>query len=302
MGKKDVTIITAFFDIGRKNFEGEFARSNEKYINYFKFWARLRNNIVVYTDSVTAEEVIKIRREFGLEDRTKIVIIDDYFKIEPEILDRMEKIVKSEEFLKFRYRPNPADNNAIYDYVMLLKSWCIKDAYENGFATGMLCWLDFGFNHGGDVFKVEEEFDFKLEVDLPMDKITLFSIEDYDNKPIFHVIQDYSVYMMGAPMYVPYNLAQKLWEDVKEAMNSLLDVGFIDDDQTLLLMSAIKYPERYNIIKSDWFMPLKEYGGEHLTFERKIEKITLKDKLLKNYRIYKRNKRCMKNLRNLFWQ
>ena len=298
--EKEVTIVTAFFDIGRKNFEGQFARSNEKYIDYFKFWARIKNRIIVYTDSATAKEVIKIRKDFGLEEKTIIEIIDDYSNIENDILNNMNKIAESKDFLKYRYMDNPADNNAIYDYVMLLKSWCMQDAVQKGFAKGMLCWLDFGFNHGGDVFKSSEEFDFELKVDFPDDKITIFSINDYDDKPIFRIIQSYDVYIMGAPIYVHSNLARTLWEDVKEAMNSLLDVGFIDDDQTLLLMSAIKHRNRYNIIKSDWFMPLKEYGGNHLTIHKKELKYSLKDKLLRGYRKYKRNKKCIKNLKELF--
>ena len=32
----ELTIVTSFFDIGRKDFK-EFSRSNEQYLEYFKF-------------------------------------------------------------------------------------------------------------------------------------------------------------------------------------------------------------------------------------------------------------------------
>ena len=301
MSKREVTVVTAFFDIGRESFGSELSRSNEKYLEYFKFWARMKNKLVVFTFPAMAERVREVRNEFGLEDRTEIIVIDDIYAVEAELHSRMTQVAASEEFLKFRYMPNPADNNADYDYIMLLKAWFLKEAAEKGYADGMLCWLDFGFNHGGDVFSNSEEFDFTLNVDFPMDKVTLFSLNNYDNKPIFHIIEDYSVYMMGAPIYVSADMAAELWGDVKKSMESLLDVGFLDDDQTLLLMASLRNPERYNIIKSDWFMPLKEYGGEHLTVARKPKaKPALIDRVLKNYRIYKRNRRCIKNLESMF--
>ncbi|MBQ7969190.1 MAG: hypothetical protein IJ292_05145 [Clostridia bacterium] len=300
MSNKEVTIVTAFFDIGRESFGSELSRSNEKYLNFFRFWARMKNKLVVYTFSAMAPKVEEIRREFGLEDRTKVVVVDNVFAIEAELHKKMTSISENQEFLKFRYMPNPADNNADYNYVMLMKSWFLMDAAEKKYADGMLCWMDFGFNHGGGVFTNAEEFDFTLSVDFPDDKITLFSISDYDDKPVFHIIQDYSVYIMGFLMYVPSEMAKNLWFDVKTAMESLVDVGFIDDDQTLYLMARNRHPENYNVIKSGWFMPLKEYGGEHLTIRKFNTAPSFKDRLLKNYRVFKRNRRCIRNLKSMF--
>ena len=190
MSNREVTIVTAFFDIGREKFGSGLSRSNEKYLQFFKFWARMKNKIVVYTFEAMATKVKDLRKELGLEDRTTVVVIDDVFSIEAELHKKMVSISNNQEFLKYRYMPNSADNNADYDYVMLMKSWFLMDAAEKKYADGMLCWLDFGFNHGGAVFANEEEFDFTLSVDFPDDKITLFSINDYDDKPLFHVVQD----------------------------------------------------------------------------------------------------------------
>ncbi len=302
MNLKELTIITAFFDIGRENFK-EFSRSNDQYLEYFKFWARIQNNLVVYTNKIMAKKVEEVRREYGLLDKTKVVVIDDYLNIEPEIYKSMEKISKNETFLLYRYIDNPADNNAKYDYVMLLKSWCIKDAVEKGYAKGLLAWLDFGFNHGGKVYTNPEEFDFLWRTNLSDDKITLFYIEKDIGKPLFQIIQAYDTYIMGAPCIVPEHLAFQFWEDNKKAMEELIDFGFIDDDQTLLLMSYRKHKDRYQIFKSDWFMPLKEYGGNHLTVKKKeLKKITFKDRILTKLAIRKRNYNCLKRLKKIFFK
>ena len=61
----EITIVTAFFDIGRKNFE-TYPRSNENYLEYFKIWARMKNNLIVYTNVSMAEKVRKFRREIRI--------------------------------------------------------------------------------------------------------------------------------------------------------------------------------------------------------------------------------------------
>ncbi|CBL05387.1 Bacterial protein of unknown function (HtrL_YibB) [Megamonas hypermegale ART12/1] len=63
---RDITIVTAYFDINRKNWKG-FERSNNDYINYFKFWARIKNNLIVYTSKEFVEDILNIRKNFGLE-------------------------------------------------------------------------------------------------------------------------------------------------------------------------------------------------------------------------------------------
>lgn len=301
--KEELTIVTAFFDIGRSNMN-EYARSNDKYLEYFKFWARIKNNIVVYTDKFMAEKVKEVREEYGLLDKTTIEVIEDYLSIEPKLYERMEEVSKNQTFLTFRYNDHPMDNNAKYDYVMLLKAWCLKDAVEKGHAKGMMAWLDFGFNHGGALYTTPEEFDFLWEIkDIPNDKITMFSAKEDDNKPIFQVVQSYDVYVMGFNIIMPSELASSFWEDIKEAMNSLINVGFIDDDQTLLLMVSRMYRDRYNLLLSDWFMPIKEHGGEHLTIkEKEDKKESFKDKVLKKFRIRKRNNRCKKRLQSIFYK
>lgn len=297
--KKELTIVTAFVDIGRKNFKG-LSRSNENYLSYFKFWARIQNKLVVYTDGVMAKEVKKIRKEFGLLEKTEVIVIDDFEKIEPEILKRMETIAKDETFLKYRYMVNSADNNAKYDYIMLLKAWFIRDAVKRKVAKGMIAWLDFGFNHGGSVYPNEEEFNFLWKVDLPDDKVTMFLAKEDDNKPIFQIVQSYEVLVMGAPFIVPDKKANELWKAYKRAIISLMDCGFIDDDQTIMLMVS-RNCDFVNTIVSDWFFPIKENGGEHLTIKEK-NKPLLKDKILYHYRIFKRNRKCLKNLKELFYK
>lgn len=298
MKKDEITIVTAFFDIGRKDFKS-IPRSNEKYVEYFKFWARIKNNLIVYTDSVMAESVKKVRKEFGLLNKTKVIIIDDISTIEPEILEKMQLIEKNKYFLSFRYYENATENNSLYNYVMLLKSWCIKDSVEKGYAKGQIAWLDFGYNHGGKIFTNEKEFDFEWKYKFA-DKITYFINNKLNDEPIFYLIQSFNLSIMGAPFIVPDYLAREHWNLMKQSLEELINCGFMDDDQILMIMSYRKKPEIFDLKNSNWFMPIKDYGGNHLTIKNNANKISLKDRLLYKYRVHKRNKKYLKRFKKEF--
>jgi len=299
MKKNEITIVTAFFDIGRTNFK-ELPRSNDKYLEYFKFWARMKNKLVVYTDSVMAQKVKEVRDSFGLGNKTKIIEINDISVIEPKLLDEMKKVENDSCFYNYRYSQNVPENKALYNYVMLLKSWCINDAVEKKYADGMIAWIDFGFNHGGNKYIEPLEFDFEWKYSFD-EKITYFYNDEYRDIPVFKLVQSMEVNIMGCMFLLPSSLAHKFWELMKNSMQSLLDVGFMDDDQLVMLMAYKKAPELFRLIKSDWFLPLKQFGGEHLTVkeDEKIHK-SLKTKLLTKYRKQKRNRIYIKRLKTIF--
>ena len=66
--EKELTVVTAYFNIGRENYNDIYARGNDKYINYFKFWARMKNDLIVYTQAEFKDEILEIREKFGLRD------------------------------------------------------------------------------------------------------------------------------------------------------------------------------------------------------------------------------------------
>ena len=290
-----ITIVTAFFDIGRTNFK-EIPRSNDKYLEHFKFWARMKNDVVIYTDSVMGPKAMKVREEFGLKDKTKLVIIDDISTIDKELLERMRTIDNDKTFLSFRYNPNSAENNSLYNYVMLLKAWCIKDAVDKGLAKGQIAWLDFGYNHGGDRFTDPMDFDFEWKYSFE-DKITYFALKEDDGEPIFKKVQSLDPIIMGAPFICPSKYANTLWELEKECMNELLDIGFTDDDQLIMLMSYRKRKELFDFKICDWFMPIRDFGGEHLKYQSLPR---AKRNLLYEYRVMKRNRRYLKRFKKEF--
>lgn len=266
----EITLVTAFFDIGRKDFN-TYPRTNEQYLNYFKVWARMKNNLIVYTNKIMAEEVRKIRKEYGLLDKTTIIEIDNEEQIEPNLLKKIETVSKNSDFTNFRLYKNAVSNQYKYDYVMLLKYWCLADAVEKKLAKGMVAWIDFGFNHGDACYIKPEEFDFLWKTELADNKIHLFALNDIDERAIFRSVMLLNDCIMGCLLVLPDILCKELWELTKLAMESLIRVGFIDDDQLLLQMAYKERKEIFEIHKSNWFLPLKENGGQHLTVKTLIK-------------------------------
>lgn len=74
----EVSIVTAFFDIGRGNWQG-FARSNQQYLDWFKNLARLKNEMVIFTEPKFADAIVDMRKENGLESITKVMTTDRLF-------------------------------------------------------------------------------------------------------------------------------------------------------------------------------------------------------------------------------
>lgn len=283
----ELTIVSAFFDIGRENFKG-YERGNNKYISYFKFWARIRNNLIVYTTREFVSEILSIRRNFGLEEKTKVIEIDDYKSFDRDLYNKMKKVMDNEISLNFHKDiKRPESWNVDYNFIMMLKSYCIVDAVQKGYVKGMIAWLDFGFNHGGkDGLINKEEFDFKWKYDFP-EKINLFSHQKIDDeRPIFDIVRSMDVYIRGNIIVAPDYLWLKFSYLVKKAMESLLDCGLCDDDQTICLMAYRAQKDIFVIHDvENWYDGLKYFGGNHLTVKR-IEK-----RRNKTYKIYKERAR-----------
>lgn len=262
----EISLVTAFFNIGRENFKA-IPRTDDIYLNNFKFWARLKNNLVIYTDRFTAEKVMDIRKQFGLADKTKVIVIDDIKMIEPDILDQMRSIRNNSWFERFRILPNATSNIPEYSYLMLLKAWFLADAAKNSYINEMVAWIDFGFNHGGKLYTNPEEFDFTWDFDFS-DKIHLFYYEKLDTKPAYEMVRRLCDSIMGCIYILPAHYCNDLWNLTKQAMLNLLALGLYDDDQMLLLMAYRTKPEIFEIHKSEWFLPIREYGGSHLSVRR----------------------------------
>ena len=256
-------IVTAFFDIGRGDFS-VLSRKTEEYMEHFEFWARIQNEMVIYCESKNRDRIFNIRKQYGLEDKTTIYVIDEYKTIEKDILNKMEKVSNDISFARFRYYENALSNQSLYDYIMFLKWWTLQDAAKHYSGDTMMAWIDFGYNKGGDYYLKCNEFDYLWDYDFT-DKINLFCLKNPDNIQILDSLQFQTDCFIGGTAIVPASKCHILWEYIKDSMNALLTIGSIDDDQMLLLMAYKAHKEEFNITICDWFQVFEKCSNHSFT-------------------------------------
>ena len=259
----ETLLVTAFFDIGRgesniKNLK----RSSQKYFDYFKHWARIQNILVVYTQPEFVNDVMKIREAFGLKEKTIIITIEDLATIEPQIYRRMIEVEERGDWSYLRLHIAALSNQAMYDYIMLIKYWCMANAVTHLSFNGNVAWIDFGFDHGGKCYTDSNDFNFLWQPNIEVG-IHFFANTDIDNSSM-GVLLLQSDCIMGCLVLAHSSKCQQLWEYCKDAMKALLMLDAIDDDQQLLLMAYRAHPDDIFIHHSNWFLPLKELGGKQL--------------------------------------
>lgn len=257
---KEITIVSGYFDINRAKWSN-FKRSNTDYVDYFKKWATISNKIIFFSDSnEICEEVKQYRKSLGLGERTKVVYIEDVSEIDSVLYSSIQKTTENSIQHDFRlHQLNPEVINANYNYIMLIKEWCVFKAVTEGYAKDLVAWVDFGYNHGGETVDSEGFDGFLWEYDFP-EKICLFSCQDIDyNRPIFDIVRSMSVYIMGTVIVAPDRLWVKLWDYVREEMMALNHCGLVDDDQTILLMVCQNHKDECEIFKSSWNKIISDY-------------------------------------------
>lgn len=270
---KEITVVTAFFNINRSNWKG-FARSEDKYFEYFSSWAKIKNKLVVYVENEYMEKkILDFRSELGLKDKTVVYRVEDYKKIDQELYASIKNATENKVQKLYRLQPaNPEVWNNDYNYVMLLKMWCVQDAVSKGVATGMIAWMDFGYNHGGEAISLDSDFNFLWTYDFPQ-KINLFYIQKPDNRPIFDIVFLMDTYIMGTVIIGQDKLWRDFWLLMKKNMMSLNACGMTDDDQNIILMCYRERPEMFELHESKWQLPMWQFGGRHLKIVEPTKKV-----------------------------
>lgn len=267
---EEITLVTDFFDIGRgQDKNKDLRRTAQRYFDEFKRWARIQNTLVVYTDSDSAEIIKGIRAEYGLGEKTIIIQIDNLFELVSGLLPKLEKISHNKDFLNFRYLPEASSNNPKYDYLWMMKYYFMNDAYERGLLSENVVWMDFGFDHGGITYSDAEDYNFLWKYDFK-NKIHISCLHDPDSVIGMQSLQFQDDCVMGCMYGLSRELVPIFWHLVEDAMNALLMLDCMDDDQQLVLMAYKARPEIFEVHVTDWQMIMKEMGATHMKVREKL--------------------------------
>jgi len=259
----EITIVTAFFDIGRgdwtpdKGLPHYLHRSTQTYMDRFAIMAKLDNPMVVYTSKDLVDQVKKIRGD----KPTDILTLD--FPNSFEVLREEVKKIQKDSVYQSKINPsqikNPEYWNADYVVVNLLKSSFVTRAM-NVIHTDLVAWMDFGYCRDESTLNGVELWQYPFD----KDKIHFFSLKDWvDGTYLEDVIFNNDVHITGPCIVAGKDVWPILEHLVHHNVNELLKNNLIDDDQTVLLMSYLQKPELFElhpVNNQDWFVAFKDYN------------------------------------------
>lgn len=274
----DITIVTAFFDIGRGDLPKEKHgrplpwyqhRSIDTYFEYFEKQARLNNDMVIYTTPDLVDRVVALREKYGHGDKTVVVQMPSYLPegLEP-LKEEIQRIMDLPEYIANIDNPQLIEYwHADYVLVNIFKAMYVSSAINAGHVkTPLTAWIDFGYARSDETIPTEV-LDKGWKYDFDVNKIHMFNQRPVDviekERPISDIIKTGDVYIQGCHIVG----GTEKWADFGLAvfanLRELVSHDLIDDDQTLLLLAALSHPElvelHYNS-PDDWFRVFKDYN------------------------------------------
>lgn len=261
-----ISIVTAFYDIGRGDWSTSteknggplphyLQRSVDKYIDHFTRMCEINTEIIVYTSSDIAPRLAAI------SPNVKVVEYD-YFNLHKELRDKIEVIQKSPEFIRkinpYQVR-NPEYWSKDYVGVTSLKAFYVSDAFERGLITNeFAAWVDFGYCRDDEHIPTSKIW----EYDFTPGFMHYFNYRDPELKQarqqVSMAVQNNIVFIIGGVFVAQKEEWHVLAVDMKEALEHLISLGLVDDDQGLLLMAYFKNPDMYELHKMPLDAPIED--------------------------------------------
>lgn len=261
----DITIVTAFFDIGRSEWTPDkglphyLHRTTKTYLERFSHMAKLDNPMVVFTSKEFAKEIQFLRQN----KPTDILTVDFHGSFE-KLRNEIKRVQSSAEY-QSKINPmqvkNPEYWSADYVLVNMLKASFVNQAIKSDLIyTDLAAWLDFGYCREESTLNGVQNWQYPFD----KNKIHFFNLKDWkEGTYIEEVIFNNDVHITGPCIVAGKDAWPVLEALVHHNLDELLKNNLIDDDQTLLLMSYLQKPELFELHKvnaNDWFIVFKEYN------------------------------------------
>jgi hypothetical protein len=265
---QDITLVTAFFDIGRSNWSS-FTRSTECYINSFIHYYNYDYKMIIFIDDryidVVKEKISKMNSTTS-ENKTLIPINSTWLD---ENIYSWRQIDSVKEVMSSEYYKNICSNRikngypenvyAEYNLINISKIDFICYAINNILTIGntdtnFICWSDFGYfssilNNNTDNFPYTS-----LDIRYFNTKKINFCLRNKLNEND----KDYIYSLLNAPQTFTGTFwganckNMKLFQTlVHDEVNEMIKNNIFDDDQHIYLRCFLKNPSSFELYLSD---------------------------------------------------
>jgi protein YibB len=240
-----ITIVTAFFDIGRGDWT-KFARSVDIYFRNFERLCLLDNPIILFTESKHRERLSRLQAK-----KANLVVYyeDDLFERHADLLAAIGRVQQSEAYKQGILDPQcPEYYEPRYVLVNYLKAqFCESAIRQQGIQSGLVAWIDFGY------LKKKRQIPMSLRWDYPYeDKIHMYSLLPVDGEiDITKTVKENIVYIQGCHIIAPAHRWPQMVQLMQGAIDRLFSMGLTDDDQSMLLLAYLASPQDFVIHPAD---------------------------------------------------
>ncbi|MFV5463114.1 WlaTC/HtrL family glycosyltransferase [Acinetobacter towneri] len=274
-----ITIITAFFDIGRGSWSVEnghpcyLERSTEKYFKYFSNLAQLENNMVIFTSTDYVEKIKAIR-----EDKPTTIIdicLNEKFHSCKQLITDIQQSKDFQKQIGVEQLKNPEYWSAEYVLVTNLKSYFVKKAIKAGLVhSSLAAWVDFGYCRNLKTLNKIKAWDFSFS----LEKVHFFSIKktfEINAENVNYAIFNNQAFIIGGVIVAVPGKWLTFSNLVYQCQIDLLNQHIVDDDQGVYLTTLLKQPELFEIHylgEDQWFDVFKLYANRQLGVIDRIKK------------------------------
>lgn len=257
--KPEITIVTAYFNIGTLNKGGPFGQyTPEKYIKWMSVFGRIDNPLIMFTDSKEVKEIFEgLRRKFPPE-RTQIHLVQREELWAFQLAQEIKQVFSQPNYPD--HDPNTVHEN--YSCVMHAKFELVnKVIREEMFHTKYLAWLDVGLFRA----VVDEKHIFPLSIPADFDPTKVA----YSGQTVFdptltpmQIVAGNKVWVGGAMFLGRPEILYIYTQDYMRAVRKLLDMKVMSTDQQviyIMYLPSFDFQPRVEIQtytthgEDDWF-------------------------------------------------
>ncbi|XP_046377194.1 uncharacterized protein LOC124149561 [Haliotis rufescens] len=226
----DVTIITAYFNLGKFTKGTGYSYTPHLYTHWMQVFARLNNPLVVFTDSQDVYDLfVKLRQNFA-SNQSKIILLERSKLWSFSLAGEIRNVYRQHNYPK--YHPNTVNEN--YSCVMHAKFELVnKVIREQLYKTKYLSWLDIGLFRDiageGSVFPIQTP---------PLwdeNKVAYSEVHDFEaSLTPTEVIFQNRVWVCGAMFLGRPEVLYMYTKDYMKAVRMLLDQSLMSTDQQVI--------------------------------------------------------------------
>lgn len=272
MVSSSITIVTAFFDIGRENWNTEngyknnYTRTTDTYLDYFKNLAKLNNQIIVFTSPDLYERIKKIRK-----GKPTTIILIDFNKKFKFLIKRIREIQSSEsykEMIPLDEQKKPEYISPEYVLLTNLKPYFVTKAIKMKLVSSdLVAWIDFGYCRNDRTVGRINEWNYLFD----KSKLNCFTInkllQQSDASEALDQMLKGKVLIIGGALVGGVSSWLTFYDLICRLYKKALNDKFVDDDQYFITMCYYNAPQlvKPNYLgKSKWFDLFKRYRNNSL--------------------------------------